>query len=238
MDLPKIYGNVPEWLNVRHVFGQAVHENKSLSKIDKFPYLKSSLLGRAAETISCLQITSATCDSAWQLLEKQFGDKQRLISNFMNRLVKLPAVLEGKDACSLRRFVGQVEVIIRGLHSLSVDQSTFGSLSIPILLRKLPEDIKLQITRFILSEIWNLEALLELLNKEVEASEKCAFSAQRVTGSNKTVLERCASDSTAGSFVTKMQVKGCVFCNGNHTSHKCLTIPTPKERKMYLAEKG
>ena len=151
------------------LFGHAVHENKSLSKIDKFTYLKSSLFGRAAETISGLPITSANYDSAWQLLEKQFGDKQRLISNFMDRLVKLPAVAEGKDVGRLRSFVGQVEVIIRGLQSLSVDQSTFGSLLIPILLGKLPEDIKLQVTRFISSEIWNLKELLELLSKEVEA---------------------------------------------------------------------
>ena len=80
----------------------------------------------------------------------------------------------------LRRFVGQVEVINRGLHTLSVDQSTFGSLLIPILLGKLPEDIKSQVTRFISLEIWNLKELLDLLNKDVEARDKCAFSAQSV----------------------------------------------------------
>ena len=238
VDLPKFNGNVAEWLNFRDFFGHAVNGNKSLSKIDKFTYLKSSLLGRTAETISGLPINSATYDSAWQLLEKQFGDKQRLISNFMDRLVKLPAVPEGKDVGRLRSFVGQVEVIIRGLQSLSVDQSTFGSLLIPIRLGKLPEDIKLQVTRFISSEIWNLKELLELLNKEVDAREKCAFSVQRAAGGNRPVLDRGDSDGTAGSFVAKLQVKGCVFCNGNHTSHKCSMIQTPKERKRYLVEKG
>ena len=139
---------------------------------------------------------------------------------------------------SLRRFVGQVEVIIRGLHSLSVDQNTFGSLLVPILLGMLPEDIKLQVTRFISSEIWNLKELLELLIKGVRTREKCAFSAQGVAGSIKPVLERGGSDSTSELSITKMQVKGCVFCNGNHISYKCLTIQTPKERKMYLVEKG
>ena len=238
VDLPKFDGNVDEWLNFRDFFGHAVHENKFLSKIDKFTYLKSSLLRRAAETISGLPITSANYDSAWQLLEKQFGDKQRLISNFMDRLVKLPAVAEGKDVGRLRSFVGRVEVIIRGLQSLSVDQSTFGSLLIPILLGKLPEDIKLQVTRLISSEIWNLKELLELLSKEVEAREKCDFSVQRAAGGNKPALDRGDSDGTAGSFVAKLQVKGCVFCNGNHTSHKCSMIQTPKERKRYLIEKG
>ena len=140
--------------------------------MDKCTYLKSSLLVRAVVTIFGLPIFSASYVSAWQLFEKQFGDKQQLISNFMVWVVKLPAVLEGKDVCSLWRFVGQVKVIIRGLHSLSVDQNTFGSLSFPILLGKLPEDIKLHVTRFISSEIWDLKELLDLLNRENCASQQ------------------------------------------------------------------
>ena len=52
---------------------------------------------------------------------------------------------------------------------MSVDESTFDSLLFPILLEKLPEDIKLQVTRLISSEIWDLRELLQLLSKEIEA---------------------------------------------------------------------
>ena len=39
VDLPKFDNNVAKWLNFRDFFGHAVHENKSLSKIDKLPGL-------------------------------------------------------------------------------------------------------------------------------------------------------------------------------------------------------
>ena len=75
----------------------------------------------------------------------------------MNQLVKISSVAESRDVARLRGFLGQVEVIIRGLQSLSFDESTLGSLLIPILLEKLPEDIKMQVTRLISSEIWDLK---------------------------------------------------------------------------------
>ena len=118
VELPKFDGTVTEWMSFRDCFGNAVHQNSSLSKIDKFTYLKASLTGKAAETIAGLPLTSANYDSAWGLLEKQFGDKQRLIANFMNKLVKISSVAESRDV-RLRGFLGQVEVIIRGLQSVS-----------------------------------------------------------------------------------------------------------------------
>ena len=237
VELPKFDGSVTEWMSFRDFFGNAVHRNSSLSKIDKFTYLKASLTGKAAETIAGLPLTSANYDSAWGLLEKQFGDKQRLIANFMNKLVKISSVAESRDVARLRGFLGQVEVIIRGLQSLSVAESTFGSLLIPILLEKLPEDIKLQVTRLISSEIWDLRELLQLLSKEIEAREKCAFSTNRdkVSGQSEKPF---AGDYTTSSFVSKTQEKGCVFCSGQHSSHRCLVVQSPQERKKKLMQNG
>ena len=108
VELPKFDGTVTEWKSFRDFFGKAVHQNSALSKIDKFTYLKASLTGKAAETIAALPITSANYDSAWMLLEKQswkkFGDKQKLIANFMNKLVKISSVAEGRDVARLRGF--------------------------------------------------------------------------------------------------------------------------------------
>ena len=237
VELPKFDGSVTEWMSFRDFFGNAVHRNSSLSKIDKFTYLKASLTGKAAETIAGLPLTSANYDSAWGLLEKQIGDKQRLIANFMKKLVKISSVAENRDVARLRGLLGQVEVIIRGLQSLSVDESTFGSLLIPILLEKLPEDIKLQVTRLISSEIWDLRELLQLLSKEIEAREKCAFSTNRDNVSGQSG-KPFAGDYTTSSFVSKTQENGCVFCSGQHSSHRCLVVQSPQERKKKLMQNG
>ena len=43
MELPKFDGTVTEWMSFRYFFGNAVHRNSSLSKIDKFTYLKAQV---------------------------------------------------------------------------------------------------------------------------------------------------------------------------------------------------
>ena len=120
---------------------------------------------------------------------------------------------------------------------MSVDESTFGSLLIPILLEKLPEDIKLQVTRLISSEICDLRELLQLLSKEIEAREKCVFLTNRdkVSGQSGKPF---AGDYTTSSFVSKTQEKGCVFCSCQHSSHRCLVVQSPQERKKKLMQNG
>ena len=105
------------------------------------------------------------------------------------------------------------------------------------MLEKLPEDIKLQVTRFISSEIWDLRELLELLTKEVEAREKCAFLTTKDKVSGQTDKHSCNHFTTA-SFVNKVQEKGCVFCSGNHSSHKCSVVQSPNDRKTVLMQNG
>ena len=112
MELPNFEGTVTKWMSVRNLFGNAVHGNSSLSKIDKFTYSKANLTGKAAEAIACLPLTSAKYDTALGLLEKEFGDKQRLTANFMSRLVKISSVAESREVVRLRGFIGQVEVMI------------------------------------------------------------------------------------------------------------------------------
>ena len=48
---------------------------------------------------------------------------------------------------SLRLFYDKVSVHVRGLQSLGVSSEQYGSLLIPIIMSKLPNDIRIQITR-------------------------------------------------------------------------------------------
>ena len=62
--LPKFRGNVTAWIPFWDAFKAAVHENDSITKIDKFNYLNSLLEGAASMTIQGLSLTKANYDSA------------------------------------------------------------------------------------------------------------------------------------------------------------------------------
>ena len=91
VNLPKLQiqpfnGNPLEWLTFWDSFRNAVHENDSLSDIDKKYYLKGMLANEAARAIAGLPITSQNYGKAIELLKERFGRKQTLINAYMEYL--------------------------------------------------------------------------------------------------------------------------------------------------------
>ena len=62
---------------------------------------------------------------------------------------------------------------MRGLESLGVTAEQYGSMRmlIPVVMSKLPTEIRVQIARLTSSEVWSIREMLELIRKEVEARE-------------------------------------------------------------------
>ena len=94
VNLPKLQiqpfnGNPLEWLTFWDSFRNAVHENDSLSDIDKMNYLKGMLANEAARAIAGLPITSQNYRKAIELLKERFGRKQTLINAHMESLSKI-----------------------------------------------------------------------------------------------------------------------------------------------------
>ena len=65
--------------------------------------------------------------------------------------------------------------------SLGVDPETYGRLLSPILLNKLPSDIHLIVSREICEEDWTLDALLNIVEREVEVRERAGGSQARTS---------------------------------------------------------
>ena len=59
---------------------------------------------------------------------------------------------------------------MRGLEILGVKSDQYGSLT-PVIMAKLPSDIRLQIAMNARKDVWEIGELLEIIRKEVEARE-------------------------------------------------------------------
>ncbi|KYN11441.1 hypothetical protein ALC57_16410, partial [Trachymyrmex cornetzi] len=77
--LPKFTGKIAEWESFRNMFESLVACNVSLSKVQKFYYLKTSVTGEATVLINNLKISEANYDSAWQLLIDEYDVFRREI---------------------------------------------------------------------------------------------------------------------------------------------------------------
>ena len=149
----------------------AVHDNCAISSVEKFTYLRSLVEGSAARAISGLQLTSANYSAALEVLRERFAQKQIIINSHMESLIKLKPVNAISDVRGIRAVLDRVEIQVRGLQSLGIDSAQYGALLIPIFMEKLPDELKLIVSRKH-KEDWELNSVSEAVKSEVEARER------------------------------------------------------------------
>ena len=118
--------------------------NEDLSSIDKLNYLQRALDGAAARALEGLPLRERTCVSAVKLLKERFGNKQKIISAYMDELLDLKA-LGKEDPTQLRKVYDKINIQIRGLEALDVTSDTYGVLLVPAIMSRLPSQIRLKL---------------------------------------------------------------------------------------------
>ena len=150
--------------------GDVTHTNIDLTKIDKFNYLVSLLEGTASRAIAGLPITEENYDAAVDIIKKRFGKPQQLISAHMDELLKISTCPTDKPY-QLRYLYDKLNVNIRGLEALGVKASQYESLLIPIIMAKLPPEIRVHVAQNTTEDVWDIESILNVIQNEIEARE-------------------------------------------------------------------
>ena len=171
--LPQFDGNILNWTTFWDRFNSSVHSQPSLNPVDKFSYLKGLLTPEANECITGLSLTDDNYIEAVTLLKERYGNKQVLINAIMDSFVKLPTIHSKNHVKELHALYYQVEITIRNLKSLDVEIDTYGSLLVPILTEKLPNELKMEMSRFFKGEVWGLDGVVEIFKNELLALEHC-----------------------------------------------------------------
>ena len=248
LKLKTFNGEVTQWQTFWDSYKSAIHGEKGLDAITKFSYLRDLLEGSAAAAIAGLQTTEANYDAAIQLLQRRFGDSQVIISGHHEALLKIAPLHSSRDVKELRSLYDKVEVHVRGLQSLNVPTSAYGSLLIPVLLGKIPEDVRLLIGRQVKSGQWELSYLLDLLRDEVENRERCSgiqaslpqsFAASKGSQNQRPTPPTASALFTEGRKVTEpTQGPTCTYCKQGHASSYCRVVTDKKARKNILKQQG
>ena len=144
LSLPIFTGNILEWQTFWDSFVSSVHHNDSLSDIQMFSYLRSLLQGDAARVIEGFPLTHTYYIQAVKLLKERFGQEHQIVNAYMQGLLEIPRPMS--TIVSLRTFQEKMESYIRGLQSLGQGQDSFGNLLVPVILEKLPADVKHNMT--------------------------------------------------------------------------------------------
>ena len=188
-----------------------------------------------------MEICKENYVKAKALLQERFGKKQSIISAHMQALLKLQSS-ENEGIADLRSIYDTIMVHIRGLESLGMSSDNYGSLLIPVIISRMPEDIALQVTRQTSKEVWSVDEIMTTIQQEIEAREvsrKIVGTEKRRNASRQ--QQRTPSVSTTKSFVARLESSlknkkaiQCYFCNKGHFSNECKEVTEAKQRKAIL----
>ena len=115
-----------------------------------------------------------------------------------------------------------------------MSSESYGSLLSSVLLNKLPQELRLIVSRKVGSDDWELGKLMELLEEEVQARERAAAS--YMTSPKKPAK----GPLTAAALLTRGPNAGLTscYCHQSHSSHSCRVVESTEKRRCIPREAG
>jgi len=123
-------------------------------------------------------------------------------------------------------FPDQVEFQVRSLKSLEVPLDSYENMLSSLLMNQLPLDLYLIISKEIGDEEWNIDQLLNIIEREVGARERPS------AGSH---MPRVP---TTAAFLTGDSQPKCSYCHQGHSSSSCTVVRDISQRKAILKRTG
>ncbi|KAL5490750.1 hypothetical protein EMCRGX_G015929, partial [Ephydatia muelleri] len=125
----------------------------------------------------------------------------------------------------------KVESHVRSLKSIGIAASSYGNLLASILMKKIPSELCLIVSRETVEDNWDLDSLLKVLEKEIEARERAS------TNTSSQPRKPTREYSTAAALLANSSPL-CVFCDQSHYSTHCRVVADQEKRKQLLLKAG
>ncbi|KAJ8981434.1 hypothetical protein NQ317_015636, partial [Molorchus minor] len=216
--LPTFNGCYDRWLEFRDSFVALVDSNDSISEIQKFYYLRSSLEAEAAHLVASIEVSASNYAIAWGLLKDRFENKKLLVHNYVKTFFDAP-VMARESHSELRKLYDTFTKSLRSLKTLGQPTDNWDTLIIHMLTSKFDnvtrrdwESYKLQDE---LPTMQDINAFLknkcDILEKlELNKSEKC----------NKQV-SKFDNKQRLTSHVSMNDKFSCYYCKADHAIYHC-----------------
>ena len=164
----------------------------------------------------------------------------------MEALLNVEAVDSQGNTAALRALYDKVEIHTRELQTLGVAAEAYNCLLPSVLMKKLPKELCLLISRQISEDEWNLERIMKELSDELKARERTAIDRKRLNedhmkGFNYTKshnFKRTNEQPTSATLYVCTSNHNCCYCQGNHESEACRKVVKIESRKQIIRDSG
>jgi hypothetical protein len=235
LKLPRIYlpsfsGVYEEWPAFQDLFSSLVHNNSSLSQVQKLHYLKSTLTGEAESLLRHVQITDDNYEHAWQTLKLRYGNKRIIVNSIMKRLFWQRKIV-AQTANSIKSLLDTTTECINSLKNLNLSTDSWDPLIIFLVAQKLDPETHRE---------WEEFAYKQSAEDLPTYNDLCSFLRSKFRTLELTTpptRERTTKLAAVHmSTSTNAKSRSCSMCNEDHTLCHCkeFTRMQPTERCDYV----
>ena len=171
------------------------------------------------------------------ILKKRFGNKQQIINRHMDILFNVSPVIN-EDPRKLRELYDTLESHVRSLKSLGRPSGSYGSLLSSIIMKKLPQELRLIISREIKDQEWQLDTIMGVLENELEARELAVLHDESQLSAEGQAFPNFQIRSTTSALCTKHSGPTCTYCKQSQPSNSCKMVTNPAARKDIVIKQG
>ena len=130
INLPTFDGNFANWNSFKDTFTALVHDNVSLSDVQKLCYLRAALKNEPFQLIQSLETTGINYKVAFDLLAERFDHRRKIVYSHVYSILR-------STFTSLKQLLNILEQHIRSLDVLNIPVKHWDAILVPLILTKL-----------------------------------------------------------------------------------------------------
>lgn len=119
IQLPTFSGSYDDWPTFKDLFLSLVHNNESISDVQKLHYLKSTITGEAELLLKHIQVTQCNYGKAWETLQERYGNKRLIVNSVLKRLFNQKKMTV-QSATQLKHFLDTTTECLNNLQNLKL----------------------------------------------------------------------------------------------------------------------
>ena len=201
-------------------------DDSDLPDVSKFTYLGSLLKSDAKQCIEGLSLSGAHYSTACVLLKNLYGRPEQIIFTHVQDLLNLsiPAKCSVKQLWQLN---DELLAHVRSLESLGVSGTQYGVILTPVIVSRLPEDIRLEWARKGAGHKSDLKWLLTFLESDIKCRERSQVYEDKVSSVAPQVCKervKVIASTTSALQSSSSSGRGCLVCGKNHATERCFKL--------------
>ncbi|XP_066592933.1 uncharacterized protein [Prorops nasuta] len=229
-NLPKFEGNYENWISFKNTFTAMIDTRGDLNDVEKLIYLRSSLIGNAAQKITIFENSAENYKLAWDLLRDSYEIKRLIVSKHLQAIYDItPLKFESHDG--LIQLADTVQQHMTALETLGA--SVGSDMLVFLIERKLPEEtVKKWEMTLTNDELPSFQQLRKfLMENAVRASkreQRELHTSSNSIGGDQPAAKKFKSEKRHNVLYTN--TTNCIVCKDQHLLYQCpeflkMTVP-------------